>query len=307
MWHYVLHGANHNMRKSGKTSAASNFISESLNGAGLNRLAIREPYFHSKEQADQGLYDGAEVDLEFATRMILAATMDDESMPWCQFEGTGGQYVNIGLDGEVYLGLSTRQETAEGAARRHGFFIDISSTQSPYLSLPGNSIDPVLDKKAWLHIFKRAEREPVFALERWANGPYGELGHMLREHGDVARMADFMHPRAGLALFSAQMLVPVDEARTALLGPEANQAGAGPDLHLVYQTAAQQPLNAVGFQSLRELDSLLDAVSEASKPRVLAAPAFVAWHPPTVETYVCPDADGVVRSSLGYHVDEPDD
>ncbi|MGO4755418.1 hypothetical protein AB4212_43630, partial [Streptomyces sp. 2MCAF27] len=66
-------------------------------------------------------------------------------------------------------------------------------------------------------------------------------------------------------------------------------------------------LSAVGFQGLRELDALLTEIPESGKPRVLAAPPFVTWHPPEVETYVCPDADGVVRSGLGYHVHEPED
>lgn len=62
----------------------------------------------------------------------------------------------------------------------------------------------------------------------------------------------------------------------------------------------------MGFHSLRELDALLPGVPGGGDPQVLVAPGFVDWRPPEVETYVRPDADGVARGRLAYHVSEPD-
>ncbi|MGO4758324.1 hypothetical protein AB4212_58625, partial [Streptomyces sp. 2MCAF27] len=96
MWHYILYGANESVRQHGADSGVCYFVGEALRGAGLTELKVRELYFYSVAQADQGLYDGAGVDLEFAIAMILAGAADDKSLPSCKFEGPAGQYVNIG-------------------------------------------------------------------------------------------------------------------------------------------------------------------------------------------------------------------
>lgn len=304
MWHYVLDSADESVLYGGEDSAVAHFIRDSLRGDSVLSLTVREPYFSSAAHAEQGLFDGSAGDLDSALPMILAAVVDDDSWPSCRFEGTAGQYVIIGLDGEVYLGLTVRQDAAERAARRRGLIVHISDSPPPYLSLPGDAVDPVLDDTVWSNIAKRVEGEPVLALERWANGRYGEQGHMLRSREDVAHLTETIHPRAGLALFSARAIVPTDEVRAKLSG--ASTKRAQPESRLVYQRDRHRPLAVVSFFSLRELDALLTGLPESSEPFVLEPPTFEAWFPPEVETYVLPDTDGVVRSRLGYHVREPD-
>lgn len=302
MWHYVLDSADESAIHG--DSAFAHFIRDSLRGDSVLSLTVREPYFSSAAQAEQGFFDGSVVDLDSALPMILAAVVDDESWPSGRFEGPVGQYVITGLDGEVYLGLTERQEAAERAARTRGLVVHIGDGPPSYLGLPGEAVDPALDDTVWSNIAERVEGEPVLALERWANGRYGELGHLLRSREDVAHLAETIHPRAGLALFPARAMAPADEVRTKLSG--ISTKWAQPESRLVYQQNPHRPLAVVSFFSLRELDALLAGLPESSEPSVLEPPKFEAWLPPEVETYVLPDTDGIVRSRLGYHIREPD-
>lgn len=307
MWHYILTDVSENTHQDPKSSEVFQFIRAALHGAGLNTLTAREPYFHSAAQAASGIFDGVEVGIDLAVSIVISSTLDDASLPSCKFDGPGGQYLHSGMDDEVYLGLNVRQEPAEEDARRRKLTICISDAPSPYLQMTDVAADPALDDTAWLHITRRVEREKLFALERWANGPYGETGYVLRQHDDVTRLASSLHPRAGLALFSAESFISVETAQEALSKPTSQQTGAGPENRLVYQTNDQQAFVVADFHGLRDLERLLTGAPPGSKPLVFVAPTFTAWHPPTVETYVCPDSDGVIRSGLGYHLREQDD
>lgn len=298
MWHYVVPSAG----AEGNSDVVSLFLTQALREAGIDRLAAREPRFHSAEQADEGLMDGDEVAADRAVRMLVTAAAGDRDLPDARFEAPGEQYAMAGLDYEVYLGLTVRPEQAVKRAQDHGLEMALASEPSPYLGQPGESTDPPLTAEVWETLAERVGREPLFALQRWAQGRYGELGHFLRNADDVRRMAASIRPRAGVAIFSAGLIHPLAEIHDILASTPDDLARR--ELNLIYERGGPWPV-AVNFRDLRGLEQRLAEVPAGAELTVLAAPPFADWEPPIVTAFVQADPDGVVRSRLGYHLIEP--
>jgi hypothetical protein len=303
MWHYVLPSAHSLTVRDGVESAAIRFVVSALRGSGLDRLAVREVYVYSAEQADVAPYDGDVVELEVAARMVTAAAADDRSAPNARLEGPVGQYVVTGQEGEIYLGLTVRQEAAEQDAREHGCEVVVEERPPVYLDLPGTALDPPWDDAGRQDLAGRLQAGPAFVLERWAFGRHGELGHFLTGREDIVRLSTSIRPRAGLAVFPAALVTPVDTVRRSLADPSGELSHA--ELRLVYRKDDRLHA-ALSFDYEWQLDAMLTGAPAGSEPKILVAPPFMAWAPPAVDAYVCADGDGVVRSRLGYHHQDPD-
>ena len=187
-------------------------------------------------------------------------------------------------------------------AQGRGLEVVLVGEPSPYLDQPGRSTDPPLTAEVWERLVERADADPLFALQRWAHGRYGELGHFLRGGADVRRMAASIRPRAGVAVFSADLVRPVSEVREILSTTPGELSRR--ELNLVYERGGPWPV-AVNFRDLRSLEQRLGEVPAGAGPSILVAPKFADWEPPAVTAFVLPDPDGVVRSRLGYHLLEP--
>ncbi|GLW90574.1 hypothetical protein Aglo03_13900 [Actinokineospora globicatena] len=278
MFHYVVPAA-----------GASRLLPVVLRAAEIHRFEVREPYLETPEQVAAGPFEGQFVNQDLAERMVLAAAADDTSFPHARLQAADGQYLMAGLDGEVFLGV-----TAELAVPG----VEAAAWPPRAVEYPEVPLDPPLDDGAWRSIAARVASGPLFALERWALGPFGERGHLLRGAADVARLSEVVRPRAGLAVFSAELLVDVASLGAALDDPLDSLYRSSPS---VVYPADDQPWLVRGFHLPRELPPLL-----APGALLLVAPPFDDWEPPAVECYVRPEPDGTVRSGLAYHIADPD-
>jgi hypothetical protein len=298
MWNYVFSAT----ETEGSTEHIRNVVELCIIESGLSSLEVRQPYFHDQSQVSDDFFDGSSVPSAKCIEIVAAILAGDVEIPWCKFESGSEFYINFGWDDEVYVGSEQRCARAENLAAQVGLIVHIADRYSPYLKSPGDSIDPPANEALWNRLRTRLVTESLFVLERWAGGTGGESGYLLHAEQDVTLMSELLRPRCALAVFAGSRLMSATRARGL---PTQGLARRREGLRIISQVAGKSRLASRRVRDSRMIDDLLADINLQQSARILITPPFPdQWSPPEVETYVRPDDDGVIRSRLGFHIDD---